>query len=574
MSSRAEGLRPDLPRPWLRHYDRGIPSTLMPYPDRTLVDVVRSTAQERPDHPALLFKGRRVTYGELERDSTALAASLMADGVRPGDRVALILPNSPQFIVAQFGIWKAGGVVVPINPTYTERELESPLRDSGAELAISLTRFYRRIKSVQPRTGIRRVLATNIKEYFPPLLSVLFTLFREKKGGDRIQLAAEDRWFRSFIEHGRRLPAPTVALDHDAPAVILASGGTTGTPKGVVGTHRAYMQSGLQLRAWTGALCREWQDSILLPLPLFHVYANLGVQALAYVGRNPLALVPNPRDLDDVLKTIRTVRPVFFTAVPTLFAALLNHPSVRDGRADFRSIKISFSGAAALMAETKRRFEELTGGTIIEGYSLTEAMMAVLANPLLGEAKIGSIGMPLPDVDAQIVDPEKWDRPLATGEVGELILRAPQIMTGYWNNASETSVALKAGPDGTTWLYTGDLGHMDEDGYVFLVDRKKDLIKTSGYQVWPREIEEVVTSHPAVAEVGVAGVPDALRGEIVKAWVVLRPGQQATSDDIRAWCRERLAPYKVPATVEFRQDLPKTMVGKVLRRALTADQSA
>jgi long-chain acyl-CoA synthetase len=567
-------MTPELPRPWLRRYDPGIPPTLAPYPDRTLVDVVRATAAQRPGHPALLFKGRRITYGELDRDSSALAAVLAAEGVRPGDRVALVLPNSPQFILAQFGIWKAGGVVVPINPTYTERELESPLCDTGAVMAICLTRFYHRLKSVQPRTAIRSVIATNIKDYFPPLLSLLFTAFREKKSGDRIRLEAGDRWFRSAVEDGRRRPAPDAPANLDGPAVILASGGTTGTPKGVVGTHRAYIQSGLQLRAWTGALCREWEDTILLPLPLFHVYANLGVQALAYVGRNPLALVPNPRDLDDVLKTIRQVKPVFFTAVPTLFAALLNHPAVRGGRADFSSIKISFSGAAALMAETKRRFEELTGGTIIEGYSLTEAMMAVLANPLLGQSKLGSIGMPLPDVDAQIVDPEKPGPPLPAGQVGELIIRAPQLMSGYWNNPSETSVALKAGPDGATWLYTGDLGYVDEDGYVFLVDRKKDLIKTSGFQVWPREIEEVVTSHPAVAEVGVAGVPDPLRGEIVKAWVVLRPGQQATSDEIRAWCRDRLAPYKVPATVEFRSDLPKTMVGKVLRRALTAEHSA
>ena len=557
-----------LPRPWLQHYDPGVPHTLAPYPERTMLDEVRATAAERPHHPALLFRGQRVTYGELERSSNALAAALAADGVRKGDRVALILPNCPQFVIAELAIWKAGGVAVPLSPVYTERELEGPLRDTGAALAIVLTRFYGRLKAVQARTAVRRVIATNIKEYFPPLLSALFTLFKERKSGDRIELQPNDHWFRDALRRGARLPLPDVRVSPDDLAIILSSGGTTGTPKGVMGTHRAYTLAGWQLRAWTRALCEEWRDTILLPLPLFHVYANLGVQALAFVGRNPLALVPNPRDLDDVLATIRKVRPVFFTAVPTLFAALLNHPDVQSGRADFRSIKISFSGAAALMAETKRRFEDLTGGTIIEGYSLTEAMMAVLANPLLGRAKIGSIGMPLPDVDVQIVDSDDPMRALPPNEVGEVIVRAPQLMSGYWNNAAETDLVLKTGPGGGRWLYTGDIGYMDDEGYVFLVDRKKDLIKTSGYQVWPREIEEVVTAHPSVAEAGVAGSPDPLRGEIVKAWVVLRPGQHATADELRAWCKERLAPYKVPAVVEFRSELPKSMVGKVLRRAL------
>ena len=563
-----------LPRPWLQHYDEGIPETLEPYPDRTLLDAVRETAAARPQHTALLFKGRRIAYRELERDSTALAAALVADGVGRGDRVGLVLPNCPQFVLAELAVWKAGGVVVPLSPVYTERELEGPLRDTDVSLVVCMTRFYHRVKAVQPRTRVRRVIATNIKEYFPPVLWALFTLLREKKSGDRVRLDPADQWLGDAISRGRRLPPPAVVVAPDDMAVILSSGGTTGTPKGVIGVHRAYMQSGLQLRAWTGALCREWQDTILLPLPLFHVYANLGVQALAFVGRNPLALIPNPRDLDDVLATIRRVKPVFFTAVPTLFSALLNHPAVQGGRADFRSIKISFSGAAPLMAETKRRFEELTGGTIIEGYSLTEAMMAVLANPLLGRSKLGSIGLPLPDVRAQIVDSDDPLQRLEPHQVGELILQAPQLMSGYWNNAAETAATLRPGPDGERWLYTGDLGYMDEDGYVFLVDRKKDLIKTSGYQVWPREIEEVVTAHPAVAEVGVAGCPDPLRGEVVKAWVVLRPGSHTSADEIRAWCKERLAPYKVPSAVEFRSELPKSMVGKVLRRALAREPAS
>jgi long-chain acyl-CoA synthetase len=561
-------------QPWLEHYDEGIPSSIGSYPPTTLVDVVESAARERPDHPALLFKGRTITYAQLSRLSTAFAAALAADGVRKGDRVALLLPNCPQFVIAELGVWKAGGITVGLNPIYTERELEAPLRDSGTTVVVALSRFYPRVKAVQARTSVRRVIVANIKDYLPRVLSVLFTLFREKRDGHRVKVEPGDWSFLHAIAQGRGRPAPAVSIGPKDPAVILASGGTTGTPKGVLGLHEAYVMSGLQLRRWIESQCAEWTDVILLPLPLFHVYANVGVQGMAFVGRNPLALVPNPRDVDDVLATIRKVRPAFFTAVPTLFTALLNHPDVKSGRADFSSIKLSFSGASALMAETRRRFEELTGGRIIEGYSLTEGMMACLVNPVQGTVKTGSIGMPLPDVDALIVDSEDPSLVLETEQVGELLIRAPQLMAGYWRNEAESASVLRQRPEGGTWLHTGDLGYLDEDGYVFLVDRKKDLIKTSGFQVWPREIEEVLAAHPAVVEVGVAGVPDATKGEVVKAWVVLKPGEHADAQQIRSWCKERLAPYKVPASVEFRSELPKSLVGKVLRRALAGSQPA
>jgi long-chain acyl-CoA synthetase len=403
---------------------------------------------------------------------------------------------------------------------------------------------------------------------------VLFTLFREKQEGHRVRIEPGDWSFLHAVALGRGKPAPDVTIGPKDPAVILASGGTTGTPKGVLGLHEAYVISGLQIRRWLESDCAAWTDVILLPLPLFHVYANVGVQGLAFIGRNPLALVPNPRDVDDMLATIRKVRPAFLAAVPTLFTALLNHPDVRSGRADFTSIKLSFSGASALMAETKRRFEELTGGRIVEGYSLTEGMMAVLCNPLRGTSKIGSIGVPAPDVDVLIVDGDDPSRVLDVEQVGELLIRAPQVMVSYWRNDAETANVLRERPEGGTWLHTGDLGYLDEDGYVFLVDRKKDLIKTSGFQVWPREIEEVLAAHPSVVEVGVAGTPDAIKGEVVKAWVVLKPGEHADPEQLRTWCKERLAPYKVPAAVEFRAELPKSLVGKVLRRALTANQPA
>jgi long-chain acyl-CoA synthetase len=561
-------------RPWLGHYDSGIPASLEPYPNTTLIDVVEAAARERPAHPAILFKGTAITYAELSRASTAFAAALAEDGVRKGDRVALVLPNCPQYVIAELGIWKAGAITVGLNPTYTERELEAPLRETAATHAVVLSRFYERVKAVQKTTSVRRVILANIKEYLPPLLRTLFTLFRERREGHRVRIVPGDWTFREALERGRGKPAPPVSIGAKDPAVVLASGGTTGTPKGAVGLHEAYVMAGLQLRRWIESRCAEWTDVILLPLPLFHVYANVGVQGMAFIGRNPLALVPNPRDLDDVLTTIRKVRPAFFTAVPTLFAALLNHPDVKGGRADFSSIKISFSGASALMLETRRRFEDLTGGRIIEGYSLTEGMMACVVNPVQGVVKSGSIGMPLPDVDVLVVDADDPSRVLEAGHVGELLMRAPQLMAGYFQNDGESAAVLRTRPEGGTWLHTGDLGFLDEDGYVFIVDRTKDLIKTSGFQVWPREVEEVLAAHPSVVEVGVAGVPDSTKGEVVKAWVVVKPGARADAGEMRTWCRERLAPYKVPVSVEFRSELPKSLVGKVLRRSLTGRQPA
>ncbi|MGH9348434.1 MAG: AMP-binding protein [Vicinamibacterales bacterium] len=560
-------------KPWLAHYDPDVPHTLAPYPERTLLDYLDDHARDYGRRAALLFKGAAMTYGRLQAESTAFAAALVAMGVRPRDRVALVLPNAPQFFVCEIGAWKAGAVVVPVNPIYSERELENVLEATRAETVVALTPFYARVKAVQGRTHVKRVIASSIKEYLPAVLRVLFTLFKEKKEGHRIQINANDVWLQDLLRHHAGDARPGVQVQPHDPAVILSSGGTTGTPKGVLGLHRDYVRSGLQIYTWTRSAKRDW-DVVMLPLPMFHVYANVGVQPLAFIGPNPLSLVPNPRDINDLLKTIRQVKPAFFNGVPTLYTAILNHPAVRAGTVDLRSIKLCFSGAAALMAETKKQFEALTGARIVEGYSLTEGMMAACVNPVKGENKLGSIGLPLPDVEVTIVDPDEGEREMPPGEVGEMILRAPQHMAEYWNNPLETAETLRTHGPGGPWVHTGDLAYMDADGYVFIVDRKKDLVKTSGYQVWPREIEEVIAAHPAVLEVGVAGVPDAVKGEVAKAWVVLKADRSATEDEIRAYCRERLAPYKVPARVEFRADLPKTMVGKVLRRALVAESRA
>ena len=556
---------------WVAHYDSDVRPSLAPYPDKTLIDYLDQLAAGHAGAPALLFKGATITYEQLDRESTAFAAALAALGVRKGDRVALALPNCPQFFVAEFAIWKTGAVCVPLNPIYSEREIEHVLRNVGAGTVVTLTPFYERIKRVQAQAGLTRVIATSIKEYLPPLLRVLFTIFKEKKEGHRIALDPADHWLQDLIGSHRRSPRPAVTVAPGDPAVVLSSGGTTGTPKGVVGLHRHYVAAGLQLYEWTKSAKKPLTDVVMLPLPMFHVYANVGVQPLAFFGPNPLSLVPNPRDIDDLLKTIKQVRPAFFNGIPTLYTAILNHPDVRAGKADLSSIKLCFSGAAALMAETKRQFEEKTGARIVEGYSLTEGMMACCVNPVRGTNKIGSIGLPLPDVEVRIVDADKGQPELPAGEIGEMILRAPQNMAEYWNNPEETAVTLQTHGEGSSWIHTGDLAYMDDEGYIFIVDRKKDMIKTSGFQVWPREIEEVIATHPAVREVAVAGVPHPVKGEIAKAWIILQQGQAATEDEIRGYCRDRLAPYKIPGSVEFRAELPKTMVGKVLRRALVAE---
>jgi long-chain acyl-CoA synthetase len=557
-------------KPWLRQYDSDVRHSLAPYPEKTLIDYLDQLASAHSSKTALLFKGATMSYGELDALSNAFAAALAAMGVRKGDRVALLLPNCPQFFIAEFGAWKSGAIVVALNPTYSDRELELALTSTGAETVVVLTSFYARAKSVQAKTAVRRVVATSIKEYLPPVLRILFTLVKEKKEGHRIQIQDGDFWLQDLLKQHRGAPKPPVTVGPDDRAVVLSSGGTTGTPKGVVGLHRHYVAAGLQLYEWTKSAKEPWTDVIMLPLPLFHVYANVGVQPLAFVGPNPLSIVPNPRDISDLLKTIKQAKPAFFNGIPTLYNAILNHPEVRAGKVDLSSIKLCFSGAAALMAETKRQFEEKTGAFIVEGYSLTEGMMACCVNPVRGTKKIGSIGLPLPDVEVRIVEAEDATRVLGPHEIGEMLLRAPQHMLEYWNNPQETALTLRTHGEGQPWVHTGDLAYMDDEGYIFLVDRKKDMIKTSGFQVWPREIEEVLATHPSVQEVAVAGVPHAAKGEIAKAWVVLKADAAASEDDLRAFCRERLAPYKVPGSVEFRPDLPKSMVGKVLRRMLTA----
>lgn len=548
---------------WFKHYDKGVPYTLAPYPEKTLMDVLSESARLRPNHPALLFQGNMISYGELERQSTDLANALIGLGVKQGDRVALLLPNAPQIILSLFGIWKAGGIVVPLNPLYTERELEHAFCEAGAETVIVLTPFYDKVKAIQSRTPVHNVIATNIKEFLPATKKILFTLLKEKKDGHRTELQDGDWWLPDLLRKYKNTLKPAYQVKPTDPAILLFSGGTTGTPKAALGMHHSLFMAGMQLRTWLMNVLNDWDDIIMLNMPLFHAYGLVGVMATGLVGHNTFALIPNPRDLDDVLGTIQKVRPAFLPGVPTLFNALLDHPKVKSGQVDLTSIKLCISGASSLLAETKQRFENATGGHIIEAYALTESMLGATVSPVLGVYKPGSIGIPLPDVQIRIVDLETGEDKPTFGDIGEILLRAPQIMDGYWNKPEETANMLRDG-----WLYTGDIGYQDEDGYVFIVDRKKDLIKPSGFQVWPRDVEEVIASHPAVAEVCVGGVPDLHTVEAVKAWVVLYPGQQLSETELREYCRKRLAAYKVPKFVEFRESLPKSNVGKILRREL------
>lgn len=559
---------------WYRSYGQTA-RTLMPYPDLTIIDYLQKYAKKPPNTPALWFKGREISYESLWQDIEQCARGLSQVGVKEGSVVALLLPNCPQFIVYQCATWLLGGIVAPMNPTYPDEEMAAVLDRTLAEYALVLTSLYAKVKGIQARTKVKTIIATNIKEYLPGPLRLAFTFFKEKKEGHGLKsISKGDYYSKQVMRLGQSQAGGAVRFIQPKPnavATLLPSGGTTGLPKGVKGTHGAIVQSGLQLEAWLKEALSAGRDNIMLPLPLFHVYGCVGTQGLAFTGGRTLTLVPNPRDIDDVMATIAKAKPTFLAAVPTLFTAILNHKSVQSGTADFSSIRLCFSGAAPLAQETRDRFESLTGGQIVEGYSLTEAQMAALVAPV-GRAKQGSIGVPLPDVQVLLVDPDVGEECMAEGEVGEIIIAAPQLSTGYAGQEEETAKTWRTRGDGQRWLYTGDLARMDRDGYFFIVDRKKDLIKVSGFQVWPTEVEQVISSFPGVQEVGVAGITDALRGEAAVAWVVMQAGQTLEVGQLKVFCKERLAAYKVPGKIRQVDSLPQSAIGKVLRREISKQE--
>ena len=548
-------------RPWLKNYDQGVPQHI-DYPEIILSQMLEESARNYPDTPCTIFKGAKLSYREMNTITDQLAAGLAGLGLKKGDRVGIFMPNTPQFVMAYFAALKLGAIVVAVNPLYSAREIEHQVNDAGIELMLVMSNFYNLVKQVQPKTKIKTLVVTNLKETLPPILSFLFTLTKEKKDGFRVELGSGDYWMQDLISQHKPEDCPKVEVTPDDTALFQYSGGTTGISKGAIATHRNLVANALQIRLWMVTF-EEGKETVLMAIPLFHVYGMVAGMLLAIRAGASMVMVPNPRDLKDVLGNIQKYQATIFPGVPTLYNAINNHPDVLAGKYNLKTIKACISGSAPLMRDTKEKFESLTGGVVFEGYGLSEAPTATHCNPLLGENRTGSIGLPLPDVDVRIISLDDEVTVLPTGEVGELVIKGPQVFKGYHNMPTETTNALRDG-----WLYTGDIARMDEDGYFYIVDRKKELIKPGGYQVWPREVEEVISANPKVLEVGVAGIPDPYRGETVKAWVVIKPGESLTEEDVRDWCKERLAKFKVPTHVEFRDELPKTTVGKILRREL------
>jgi long-chain acyl-CoA synthetase len=555
-------------RPWIARYDKGVPVS-SDYPKAPLFHFLEDSARKYPDRACTIFKGAVVTYKEMNDLTDHLAAALVDMGVKKGDRVGIFMPNTPQFVMAYYAILKAGGVVVATNPLYTASEIEYQASDAGIEVMFVMTNFYKTIKAAQPKTKIRKIIVTNLKESLPPLMRLLFTLAKEKKGGFRIEggLAEGEVWMKDLLAKYAGAKRPALEISPDDTALFQYSGGTTGISKGAVAMHRNVVANALQIKNWMTGL-NEGQEVVLMAIPLFHVYGMVAGMSFAMASGASMVMVPNARDLKDVLDNIAKYKATIFPGVPALYNGINNHPDVKAGKYNLSSIKACISGSAPLLRETKEQFEKLTGGKVFEGYGLSEAPTATHCNPLNGVNKTGSIGMPLPDVDVKIISLDDGETELGQGEIGEIIINGPQVMKGYHNMPTETANTLRTMKDGKTWLFTGDIAQMDEDGYYYIVDRKKELIKPGGFQVWPREVEEVLITHPKIMDVGVAGIPDPYRGETVKAWIVMKPGEKITEEELKAFCKEHLAAYKVPTHYEFRDELPKTTVGKILRREL------
>ncbi len=550
-------------KPWLKFYEPHIPEHI-DYPETVMPAVLEETARKYPDHTALIFNNARITYREVNEAVDRFAAALQGLGVKKGNRVAIHLLNCPQFPIAYYAVLRIGGIVVPCNPVYTAREMRHQLKDSGAEVIVTLSMMYPLIKQIRAETELRHVIVANIKTYLPPLLRVLFTLFREKKGGHRVDISGDVNtyWFTDVLAKGPAKPQP-VELTWDDTAVLMYTGGTTGVSKGAQLTHQNILVNACQCKVWINA--GEAEDVSLTALPLYHSFAMTTCMNMDTLIGAAMLLIPNPRDLEDVLKNITKHKPTYYPGVPAMYVAINNHPDL--SKYDVTSIKACVSGAAGLPVEVQKRFQELTGAKLAEGYGLSEASPVTHANPIWGDNRVGTIGVPWPDTEVKIVDAETGEQVLGVGEAGELCIRGPQVMKGYWNMPEETASTLRAG-----WLHTGDIAVMDEDGYFKIVDRKKDMILgAGGYNIYPREIEDVLYEHPKVLEVAAAGIPVAGKGDRVKVYVVLKEGETATEEEIIAFCRDNLAPYKVPKFVEFRESLPKTMVGKILRRALVEE---
>jgi len=550
-------------KPWLRHYPSEVAPTFE-YPKLNLARLLVQSAKKFPERPAIYFMGKKMTYKQLLEASYRFANALTALGVSRGERVAIMMPNCPSAIIAYFGTLMIGGIVVQTSPLYMERELVHQLSDSGARVIVTLDLLFTRVQKAREKTpSLQHILVSSIRDYLPFPKNVLYPIKMKKDGVDLSVTPGED--VHSFKKLLHAASASPICVDVDAEqdlALLQYTGGTTGISKGVMLTHYNVVANTYQTSNWCYEV-RLGEERFLGAIPCFHVFGLTVLLNQSVFRAGMLILIPK-FDVNLILDTINDLKPTIFPGAPTMYVALINHKRIQDY--NISSINVCVSGSAPLPLEVQERFEALTGGRIVEGYGLTEASPVTHANLIWGYRKIGTIGIPFPDTDAKVVNSETGEE-MPLGEIGELIVKGPQVMRGYWNRERETAVTLRDG-----WLYTGDMARMDEDGFFAIVDRKKDLIIAGGYNIYPREVEEILFEHPAIMEAVVIGVPDEYRGETVKAFVVLKPGMTLTERELELWCRERLAAFKVPRKVEFRETLPKTLVGKVLRRQLLEEE--
>jgi long-chain acyl-CoA synthetase len=549
-------------RVWLKHYNPLVPHHLQ-YPGRSMPQLVAQTAGEFSERTATEFFGAKLTYRQLWDQVRRFAAGLAGLGVKAQTKVAIMLPNCPQTIIAYYATLWLGGVVVMTNPMYVEREMEHQWNNAGAEVLVVLDHLYPRVGKVLPKTGIRSVIVTSVREYLPFHFKWLYPLKARKQ--NLFMAVPYDRKvlnFSAMIRHTRAAAEEFQSQAEDL-ALLQYTGGTTGVAKGVMLTHRNILANVMQICAWFPDL-KKGAHRLVAILPFFHVFGmTVAMNWALYIG-STIILVPKFQ-VDEFLKLLHKSRPTLFPGVPTIFVAIVNHPRINEY--DLSSVRFCITGSAPMPVEVLSKFEKMTGSVVVEGFGLSEASPVTHVNPLDGVRKPGSIGLPVPDTDARVVRLEGSDQDVPIGEEGEIIVRGPQVMKGYWNMPDETARALRDG-----WLYTGDIAKMDEEGYFYIVDRKKDMVIAGGYNIYPREIEEVLYQHPKVMDAVIIGIPDPYRGETVKAFVVAKPGVELTEKEILDFCKTRLAAYKMPKVVELRESLPKTMVGKVLRRELRAEE--
>ncbi|MCJ7745424.1 MAG: long-chain fatty acid--CoA ligase, partial [Actinobacteria bacterium] len=538
---------------WIKQYDYFVPETIR-YPRVPLYEILNFACSRYDKNVATIFFDNKMTYWEIRDQVRRLATALVGMGVKKGDRVALMLPNCPQMVIAYFGVLRAGAVVANISPLHVEREIEYELKDSGSETMIYLDLFHSRVEAVKENTPLKRSIVTSITDHMETPADV------QAEKGPGIQ------YYREVIESSTP-DVPEVEIDPlEDVAVLQYTGGTTGTVKGVMLTHYNLMANAMQCVFWGKEFTERGKDIFLCIIPFFHSFGQTVGMNTAILNAATMVLMPQ-FEINMTLQAIQKYEPNFFPGVPTLYIAILNHPDAEKYGVD--RIKLCNSGSAPLPLEVHRKFTKLSGGTFIEGYGLSEASPVTHSTPIIGVKKIGSIGIPFPDTEAKIVDLITGKEEMGFNEPGELIIKGPQVMKGYWEKPEETANTLRDG-----WLYTGDIGTMDEDGYFYIVDRIKDMIIAGGFNIYPRDIDEVLFEHPKVQEGIAVGVPDEYRGETVKVFVVLKEGEQCTEEEIITCCRDRLAAYTVPRMVEFRDELPKTMVGKILRRALLEEEMA